>query len=209
MDDKIETVLRESCPECGQATFPLQFVLEHSHFDKTGYVIELGVASGRTINLIGNHLPDNSNIFGFDCFEGLPEPWNDGGKQYPKGAFSTNGIMPRVPPNVRLIKGLFEDTLPAFKKDVLNDSPIALLHVDSDIYSSAKCAFTVFRNNIVEGTVIVFDELWNYPGYKEHELKAFSEFLEDSGLWFEPLVCRQRSFKNLCNKEVAVVISKR
>ncbi len=30
---------------------------------------------------------------------------------------------------------------------------------------------------IVNGTVIVFDEYFNYPGWREHEYKAFREFL--------------------------------
>jgi hypothetical protein len=203
---KIEQTIRESCPECGEPIFPLKHVLDNIDFDRKGYVIELGVASGKTINMIGKSMPDNSNIYGFDCFEGLPEPWDDGGILFNIGAFSTQGVLPEVPSNVKLFKGLFNDTLPIFKHDILQENPIELLHVDSDIYSSAKCAFDVFKSNIVEGTIIVFDELWNYPYYKDHEMKAFAEFLEETGLWFEPLVCRKREFKNLCNKEVAVKI---
>lgn len=33
-------------------------------------------------------------------------------------------------------------------------------------------------DNIVSGTVIVFDEFYNYPGAQEHEFRAFQEFLE-------------------------------
>jgi hypothetical protein len=36
-------------------------------------------------------------------------------------------------------------------------------------------------DNIVSGTVIVFDEFYNYPGFEEHEFKAFQEFLDWSG----------------------------
>jgi hypothetical protein len=203
---KIEQFIRDSCPECGERIFPLQYLLDNIDFDKKGYVIELGVASGKTINMIGKSIPDNPNIYGFDSFEGLPEAWHDGGILFDKGAFSTNGILPEVPSNVKLIKGWFDDTLPIFKRDILQEIPISLLHIDSDIYSSAKCAFDVFKSNIVAGTIIVFDELWNYPDYKNHEIKAFAEFLEETGFWFEPLVCRRCEYKYLCNKEVVVVI---
>jgi len=33
----------------------------------------------------------------------------------------------------------------------------------------------------VPGTVIVFDEYFNYPAWKLHEFKAFQEFIEASG----------------------------
>jgi hypothetical protein len=33
----------------------------------------------------------------------------------------------------------------------------------------------------VSGTVIVFDEFYNYPGAEEHEFKAFQEFLDWTG----------------------------
>jgi hypothetical protein len=42
-------------------------------------------------------------------------------------------------------------------------------------------------NRIVPGTVIVFDEYWNYPNWKEHEFKAFQEFVNKVGLEYEYL----------------------
>ena len=33
----------------------------------------------------------NDRVYGFDSFEGLPDNWHSGGK----GAFSTNGVLPR------------------------------------------------------------------------------------------------------------------
>jgi len=35
------------------------------------------------------------------------------------------------------------------------------------------------------GAVIVFDEYFNYPGWKQGEYKAFMEFLEKTGYAFE------------------------
>ncbi|HXF29087.1 MAG TPA: hypothetical protein VN457_04495 [Chlamydiales bacterium] len=36
-------------------------------------------------------------------------------------------------------------------------------------------------DQIVPGTIIVFDEFYNYPGYERHEFKAFQEFLARKG----------------------------
>jgi hypothetical protein len=35
------------------------------------------------------------------------------------------------------------------------------------------------------GCVIVFDEYFNYPGWAEHEYKAFSEYVQRTGRVFE------------------------
>ncbi|MEP5621205.1 MAG: hypothetical protein ABJP82_01350, partial [Hyphomicrobiales bacterium] len=55
----------------------------------------------------------------------------------------------------------------------------------SDLYSSAKTAFDELKPFIGKGTVILFDEYWNYPEFMEHEIKAFREFLAQTGLGFE------------------------
>ena len=73
------------------------------------------------------------------------------------------------------------ETLPQFKKQVLKSTPIAFLHIDCDIYASAKEIFDQFVDNIVSGTVIVFDEFYDYPEAEEHEFKAFQEFLNRTG----------------------------
>jgi hypothetical protein len=69
--------------------------------------------------------------------------------------------------------------LPEFKKEILKDAPIAFLHIDCDLYASTKTVFDILSDNLVSGTVIVFDELYNYPGFDKHEIKAFTEFLDE------------------------------
>ena len=89
--------------------------------------------------------------------------------------------MPPVLHNVTLVKGMFHETLPQFKKRVLESTPIAFLHVDCDIYASTKEIFCQLADNIVSGTVIVFDEFYNYPGAEEQEFRALQEFLDRTG----------------------------
>lgn len=160
---------------------PLEHVLQHETL-KPGYIIELGVFQGCSITKIANRFP-NRKIFGFDSFEGLPESWERPDMSFEKGAFNTNKRLPYVPDNVTLIPGWFDETLPAFAS-AMTDT-IALLHVDCDIYSSTRCAFDNFANFIVPGTIIVFDELFNYPTYEKHELLAFFEFLQKTKHTFE------------------------
>jgi hypothetical protein len=140
-----------------------------SYVKNEGLWLEFGVCSGRTINLISK-CTDNT-VYGFDSFYGLPEDW---GNHQKKGSYTREGSLPEVNDNVRLIVGLFEDTLDSFLED--HKGPIAYLHLDADLYSSTKFVLDKVRDRIVSGTVISFDEIYNYPEYVYHEIKAWVEF---------------------------------
>nr|VFJ58555.1 MAG: Methyltransferase domain-containing protein [Candidatus Kentron sp. DK] len=141
-----------------------------------GLFLEFGVASGRTINHIASKI--KTKVYGFDSFEGLPETWRTGFK---KGTFV--GKIPDVAENVELIVGMFEVTLPYFAMNTTEN--VTFLHVDCDLYSSAKTIFDNLEGKIVPGTVILFDEYLNYPGWKFGEYKAFHEFIKSAGLSYE------------------------
>jgi hypothetical protein len=40
---------------------------------------------------------------------------------------------------------------------------------------------------LVSGSILVFDELFNYPGYEKHEIKVLFEFLAGSNLRLIPV----------------------
>lgn len=139
-----------------------------------GSIFEFGVASGRSINHLARLFP-NRQIQGFDSFEGLPETWTS---YFKKGHFAQK--VPKVRKNVTLHKGWFSDTLPNVTlatQNVTCDNQIALLHIDSDLYSSASYVLTELKPYIDAGTVILFDEYINYPGWEQHEFKAWQEFV--------------------------------
>lgn len=143
---------------------------------KTGLIAEFGVNSGGSINFIAKRLPGRA-IHGFDSFEGLPENWS--GNQMAAGFFSRRGKMPKVAPNVTLHRGWFSDSLPKFTTGT--SDPVALLHVDCDLYSSTVSIFEHLGDRLVPGSLIVFDEYFNYPAWQMHEHKAFREFLARTG----------------------------
>jgi hypothetical protein len=151
--------------------FPLMRVsLQNVDPGMKGIYCEFGVGSGRTINFIASIVP--GEIHGFDSFEGLPEDWR---AEFPKGAFRMAGL-PRVAANVKLHKGWFKETLPEFVKE--HPQPVAFAHFDADLYSSTKTVLEIIGPQIVEGTVLQFDEFFNYPGWKQGEYQAFREFCE-------------------------------
>lgn len=141
----------------------------------SGLYLEFGVYSGWSINLIADQKPQQT-IFGFDSFEGLPDKWRDG---YEAGHFARD-TFPEVRSNVKLIKGWFNHTLPLFL-DHVSSIPVSYLHVDCDMYSSSVTIFNNLQKNIVPGTIIIFDEYFNYPYWEHHEFKAFQEYISSSG----------------------------
>lgn len=136
----------------------------------SGMVLEFGVFSGQSINHLAARLPERK-VYGFDSFAGLPEAWRPG---FEKGALR-RADLPPVAGNAVLVVGWFDRTLPGFL-DAHPDEPAALLHVDCDLYSSTQTVFAQLAERIVPGTIIVFDEYFNYPGWMDHEFKAFQEF---------------------------------
>jgi hypothetical protein len=158
---------------------PMDYVLQNltSQLEK-GIVVELGVFTGKSITKIAKALP-NRTIYGFDSFEGLPEAWNRADGGFAKGEFALKtDKLPKVPSNVHLIKGWFNNTLPPFAQK-LHDSGecIALLHIDCDLYSSTVTILDTLAPYLSDKCLVVFDELFNYPSYENHELRALQEFL--------------------------------
>lgn len=175
----------------------LCYVCEQISFE--GVIAEMGVCTGRTINFIAALNP-RSTIYGFDSFNGLPEDWSRNDFPLPKGVFGYHN--PDVPPwvlnNVCLVKGLFNKTLPIFSTEVLKDHPIAFLHIDCDLYQSTVDIFNAIGHRLVKGSIVLFDELYNFPKWEEHEIKALHEFLNRSGKRVEYFAY------NSCWEQVAV-----
>lgn len=157
-----------------------------------GFVAEFGVWHGQSIQLLANLA---ETVFGFDSFLGLPESWEDINRTNPggyvkAGQFNRDEIPPAAPENVQMIVGWFEDTLPAFAEEV--GMPARFLHIDCDLYSSTMTVLTELAEHIVPGTVILFDEFWDYSAWRKHEWLAFMECAERFGWtwtltsWMDP-----------------------
>jgi hypothetical protein len=143
-----------------------------------GLVLEFGVATGRTLNHFARLLPGKT-VYGFDGFQGLPEDWTS---RMRRGFFARDSL-PWVRDNCQLVIGWFDQTLPKWIKS--NHQPVALLHVDCDLYSSTVTILNNLRHQIVSGTVIVFDEYINYPGWQLDEFRAWQEYVKKHNIRYE------------------------
>ncbi|HEX4703235.1 MAG TPA: class I SAM-dependent methyltransferase [Pseudonocardiaceae bacterium] len=141
-----------------------------------GMALEFGVYTGTTLKIIAT-ARQGERVFGFDSFQGLPETWRS---DFPTGTFA----VPEPPdvPGAELVVGWFSDTLPGFLDT--HPGPVDFLHVDADLYSAADTVLTLVGPRLHAGSVVVFDEYFNYPGWQRHEHQAWQEYVGRTGTTF-------------------------
>lgn len=145
--------------------------------------LEYGVAAGESFRwwLQHNTHPD-SRFFGFDTFDGLPEKW---------GSFYAKGDMKFAMPEQtdgrgQFIKGLFQDSLPAFieaHRNLLSSPARKVILLDADLYSATIFTLSQLYPLLHKGDIILFDEF----SVAMHEFKAFTEFTGNFYVTLKPL----------------------
>jgi predicted O-methyltransferase YrrM len=143
-----------------------------------GMALEFGVWTGTTLKIIAARRA--GAVYGFDSFAGLPEDWRAG---FASGTFGVE-TLPEVP-GAELVVGLFDDTLPGFLD--AHPGPVDFLHIDADLYSSAVTVLEQVGPRLRPGSVVVFDEFFNFPGWEAHEARAWAEYVaaRDVGFRYE------------------------
>lgn len=134
-----------------------------------GPVLEFGVRHGVSTRVLAELAAGGTAIVAFDSFEGLPRGWYD----HAPGAFTTCGEIPALPPEVEVRAGWFSDTLPRYLAE--GRRPPRLVHIDSDLYESAREVLFALGPTLADGTVILFDEYFHNEGWREDEHRAFEE----------------------------------
>lgn len=173
-------------PKGTYRTHHISYAFEHCTLE--GEILEFGIFRGGT----GRHICGlcRQTVHGFDSFKGLPEPW-DQGNTVEQFRFKMDK-PPEMPDSYKMYIGLFADTIPGWKK--VYKGKIKFIHIDSDIYSSCKTVLTELNDQIVPGTVIVFDDMFGdkrvYPKWREGEWKALHEWLEEYDREIKPIARR-------------------
>jgi len=146
--------------------------------NKDNLFLEFGVYKADSINFFSKFLsPHGLEIYGFDSFEGLEEDWVSN-EFYPAGTFTLNKKTPKVLKNVRIIKGKVQNTLENFLKEKANKK-IIFTHMDMDTYQATKFALNKIKPFLIKGSIILFDNFYNFPNWQQHEYKAFTEELSE------------------------------
>jgi len=184
--------VRSSCTRLfARAPCTLGYAIDQAQVD--GLVLELGVRFGKSLRFIAARCA--GLVHGFDSFQGLPETWGP----LPAGSYSTHDKVPAMPANVRLHVGWFHETLPTFVAD--SAGPIRLANIDCDLGSSTAIALEHLGGHVVAGSVLVFDEYFANPGWRDGEFSAFQAEATRRGWRYEYLAM------SLFSKQAAVRIT--
>lgn len=158
--------------------------------DIDGTIVECGVGDGDSLlmlALLEQAAGSAREIWAFDSFEGFPEPGPDDqsprSPQEGQSARSIAEVRKRLLDSgvsqhyfsrrMILIKGYLRDSLTEYR-----GGPIALLHLDVNLYDSYRCALEHLQPKVSPGGVTAFDEYGStsdrvdWPGAK----KAIDEF---------------------------------
>lgn len=147
------------------------------HRDTDALFLEFGTFKGLSARWLAG-MTGIRGLHCFDSFEGLPEAW--GG--LPAGSLTCHGRLPQLPWDCVIVQGLFQDTLPGFLAE-RPERPVAFAHIDCDLYSSTAFVLEMISPRLRPGSVLVFDELFDYRGMTiDHEAKAFLEWYRESPL---------------------------
>jgi O-methyltransferase len=153
-----------------------------------GDVVECGVGRGASFFLIGRFMSavgHQGRLFGYDSFEGFPEPsaydasarnvrvgeWSDTSPEHVRGHFVEAGLASFFDERCQLVRGFFDRTLTG----KLPFNAIALLHLDVDLYESYRTSGMILEPLVAGTGVILFDE-YNQPVWPG-ATKAVTEIL--------------------------------
>lgn len=144
--------------------------------------LEFGVSSGASFRWwMQQNMQAETTFWGFDTFEGLPESW---------GVFDKGALAAPVPSTDDkrggFIKGLFQDTLPAFLKEyapALTQNNRRVIHMDADLYSSTSFVLSQLYPFLKPGDILFFDEF----SVALHEFKAYDEFISNFYIHLKPI----------------------
>jgi hypothetical protein len=104
----------------------------------------------------------------------------------------------RVPLNrVEIVSGWFNETLNEETLRKYRLKHAAIVHIDSDLYESAKLALTFLKPLLVDGTIIIFDNWYNFKGNPNlGEQRAFKEWLDENPNWIATQYQKEGVWRN-------------
>ena len=192
------TTFEIGTPWCDKVVYGMQdgefLFAEHliEQLDQAGIagdIVEFGTAGGTWVKTLASIIERRQNgrrLWGFDSFQGLPEPdierdgttWHAG--QYAASlAEVSDSVGAGQRPFLTLVEGWFQDSL--VREPALGIETIAYARIDGDLYASAVECLKYLAPRLVDGAILVFDD-WQFS-LNHGETLAFREWIaEQPGL---------------------------
>lgn len=169
-----------------------------------GDILQFGVSSGGSLAILDRVSRRwlgasrvEYRIYGFDSFQGLPEPKEidravhseaaTKAVSFRQGAYAASKaeVVQKLRERgadlrrIHLVEGWYDRVLTDELRESLGLRRAILIDIDCDFYESSAVALEWCRPLIRQGTIITFDDWFCYEGRPDHgEQRAFAEFLD-------------------------------
>jgi O-methyltransferase len=156
-----------------------------------GDYLEFGLWRGRTFlharrmrKLYGLR---EMHLWGFDSFQGLPEPKPEENEIWSQGQFacsyqefrsilSAHGVQDH---EYTLVPGFFDQSLNGAQHTAMAGRKAAIVYIDCDLYESTVPVLDFINQYLSDGTIVCFDDYYCYAGRPDQgEQRALGEFLD-------------------------------
>ena len=159
--------------------------------EKNKFYLEFGVWKGNSANFFSEYV---NKLYVFDSFEGLREDEDRVGHDVLKGHYNLDKKIPKLNKNIEPIVGFIQDTLENFLKK--HNPKINFVHFDMGVCESTKFALEKLKPYLVKDAIIIFNRLYNFPGWRNGDYKALQETFDES----------EYKFRAFCTNRTPVVI---
>ncbi len=164
--------------------YRLSYLMDLCSAAPAGAFVECGTFRGGSASIMAQSGEDRV-LWLFDSWAGFPDTGevdvDRSGRQASRGDFNSayeevENFLVRScrasTTRLHLTSGWFEDTLPAHMDEI---GPIAVLHIDCDLYSSTRTCLLYLFDPVVEGGVVVVDDYGDWEGCQ----RAVDEFIAE------------------------------
>ena len=135
-------------------------------------------------------LASEMRFFGFDSFQGLPEPAGiDVSGEFRRGDYACSRAEVTATldkrgadwERIHLVEGWYEQSLTERLKSTLAPGRVGIALVDCDLYASTVLVLRFLTDLLQDGSILLFDD-WNCFDRSDEkgERRAFREFLIDT-----------------------------
>lgn len=152
---------------CSPEDIALLIKATESVRELAGDIVEIGCWKCGTTSALANANP-HKKVFGFDLFGGNPYPERTEFAHLCEVDFAEIRMMTAFWPNIHLIQGKHEETIPAFECP-----PLSFMFVDSDWYESHVVALEYLAKHVVIGGIIAFHD-WAFDGVRMATAKCLN-----------------------------------
>lgn len=118
-----------------------------------------------------------------------------------KFSFDLGGEVPDLPAGTTVHAGWFEDTVPTWREQF--HAGVAFAYIDCDLYESVCTVLKGIADRVRSGSVLLFDDWYNFLNWQANSLRAASEWSKRHGSRWNAGVHRSGALRRLSGQPLS------